>query len=74
MNNIQRKFLVSADIKRWLKTQMPKVQKTEQFYTISDADETCYYHKHFPDTYTRGIVDKHGNEEVVSVSEEVYDS
>jgi len=72
MNNIQRKFLVSADIQRWLKKQLPKVQKTEQFYIVSNVDEACYYHKHFPDTYTKVTVDKYGNEKVLSVSEEVY--
>jgi hypothetical protein len=74
MNNIQRKFLVSSDIQRWLKKQLPKIHKTEHFYTLSKTEQKCYYHKHFPDTYTRVIVDKHGNEEVASVSEEVYAS
>ncbi len=72
MNNIQRKFLVSADIRRWLKKQLSKVQKTEQFYTVLNADEACYYHKLFPDTYTKITVDKHGNEKITSVTEEVY--
>ena len=72
MNNIQRKFLVSADIQRWLKKHRPKVQKTEQFYAVSNTDEVCYYHKNFPDTYTKVTVDKHGNEKVTSVTEEVY--
>ena len=62
MNNIKRKFLVSADIKRWLKTQLSNIQKTEQFYVVSNADEACYYHKLFPDTYTKVSVDKDGNE------------
>ncbi len=74
MNNIQRKFLVSADIQRWLKKHMPKIHKTEQFYTVSNAQEACYFHKYFPDTYTKVMVDKHGNKEVISVSEEVYAS
>ncbi len=74
MNNIQRKFLVSADIRRWLKKYTPSIHKTEQFYTVSNAQETCYYHKHFPDTYTKKMVDKHGNKEIVSVSKEEYAS
>ena len=74
MNNIQRKFLVSSDIRRWLKKYTPSIQKIEQFYTVSNADKACYYHKHFPGTYTKVIVDKHGNEKVTSVSEEVYAS
>ncbi len=72
MNKIERKFLVSADIQRWLKKHRPKVQKTEQFYAVSNADEISYYHKNFPDTYTKVTVDNHGNEKVSSVSEEVY--
>jgi hypothetical protein len=72
MNNIKRKFLVSADIQRWLKQQRSNIQKIEQFYTVSYADEVCYYYKLFPDTYTKVTLDKHGNEENTSVSEEVY--
>jgi hypothetical protein len=74
MNNIQRKFLVSSDIRRWLKKYTPSIQKTEQFYTVSNADKACYYHKHFPDTYTKVMVDKQGNKEIASVSEEEYTS
>lgn len=74
MNNIQHKFLVSADIGRWLKKYTPSIHKTEQFYTVSNAQEKCYYHKDFPDTYTKTVVDNHGNKESVSVSEEEYAS
>jgi CYTH domain-containing protein len=74
MNNIQHKFLVSADIGRWLKKFTSSIHKTEQFYTVSNAQETCYYHKDFPDTYTKIMVDNHGNKESVSVSEEEYTS
>ena len=74
MNNIQRKFLVSADIQRWLKKYTPSIQKTEQFYTVSNADKACYYHKHFPDTYTKVMVDKHGHKEIAPVSKEEYAS
>ena len=72
MNKIKRKFLVSADIQRWLKNHVPKVEKTERFYTVSNADEVCYYHKLFPGTHTKVTVDEHGNEEIVPVTEEVY--
>lgn len=72
MNNIQRKFLVSADIERWLKKQSPELQRTERFYIASNADKACYYHKHFPDTYTKVMVDKHGDEEVSTVSADLY--
>lgn len=74
MNNIQRKFLVSSDIRRWLKKYTPSTQKTEQFYTVSNADKSCYYHKHFPDTYTKVMVDNHGHKEISSVSKEEYTS
>ncbi|GIT99046.1 hypothetical protein [Sulfurovum sp. TSL1] len=74
MNHIQRKFLVSADIRRWLKTQLPKTEKTEQFYTVSNAQEACYYRKAYPDTYTKVTVDRDGNETFSSVSAEEYAS
>ncbi|MGB5505734.1 MAG: CHAD domain-containing protein [Sulfurovum sp.] len=72
MNNIKRKFLVSADIQRWLKQQRSNIQQIEQFYTVSTVDEACYYSKLFPDTYTKVTVDKHGTEEITSINEEVY--
>jgi len=72
MNKIKRIFLVSSDILRWLKKQEPKVQKTEQFYTVSNTDEVCYYHKLFPGVYTKRTEDEHGNEELVNITEEVY--
>lgn len=72
MNNIKRKFLVSADIQRWLKQQRSNIQQIEQFYTASTVDEACYYSKLFPDTYTKVTVDKHGTEEITSINEEVY--
>ncbi|MDM5263910.1 hypothetical protein PF327_06835 [Sulfurovum sp. XTW-4] len=74
MNHIQRKFLVSADIRRWLKKQLPKTEKTEQFYTVSNDQEFCYYRKEYPDTYTKVTVDNHVNETLTSVSEEEYAS
>jgi hypothetical protein len=74
MNKIKRKFLVSADIQRWLKKQESKVQKTEQFYTVSNTDEVCFYQKLFPETCTKITMDEHGNENVISVTEEVYAS
>lgn len=74
MNNIQHRFLVSADIRRWLKKYRPNVHKTEQFYTVSNAQETCYYRKHFPDTYTKTMVSDHGDPEIIAVSEEEYAS
>jgi len=74
MNNIQRKFLVSADIERWLEKYRPTVDKTEQFYVSSELDTVYYYHKHFPDMYTKVRVDKIANEERSSVSQKVYTS
>ena len=74
MKKITRKFLVYADIRRWLEKQEPKVQKTEQFYTVWNADEVCYYHKLFPDTYTKFTTDAQGHEKITSVTQEKYDS
>lgn len=53
MNKIQRKFLLSADIKRWLYKQTFVLEKTEQFYVKSKEDKDCYYLKYFPNTYTK---------------------
>ena len=72
MNNIQRKFLVSADIERWLEKYTPRVDKIEQFYVSSEVDTVCYYHKHFPDIYTKVMLDKTANKEIDSVIEKVY--
>ncbi len=73
MNKIQRKFLISADIQRWLKEQILTLEKTEQFYIKSDSDTQCYYLKSFPQTYTKVMIGKEGKEDMVSVTEEVYD-
>lgn len=72
MNNIQHRFLVSSDIRRWLKKYTPIIHKKEQFYTVSNTQEAWYYHKHFPDSYTKVMVHNHGNKEIISVSEEKY--
>lgn len=72
MNKIQRKFLVSADIERWLKEQTFSTEKTEHFYVKSDSGTECYYRKSFPDTYTKVVTDKNGEETVLSVTEETY--
>jgi len=72
MNNIQRKFLVSADIERWLEKYTPTVHKTEQFYVSSSVDTVCYYHKHFPATYTKVLVNKTNAKETSSVTPEEY--
>jgi hypothetical protein len=74
MNNIQRKFLVSADIERWIEKYTPTVDKTEKFYVPSSLDTECYYHKHFPESYTKVVIDEKGNEESVSVLVTEYDS
>ncbi len=72
MNKIQRKFLMSADIQRWLKKQILRLEKIEQFYSKSDRDTTCYYLKNFPNTYTKVMTDKEGKEELLTVTEEEY--
>lgn len=72
MNKIQRKFLISADIQRWLKKQKFNLEKTEQFYIKSDSDTTCYYLKRFPDTYTKVTIDEESKEESLPVTEKEY--
>ena len=72
MNKIQRKFLVSADIERWLKKQIFSIEKTERFYIHSDSDTECYYLKSFPHTYMKVLTDKTGNEDGSPVTEESY--
>ena len=75
MNNIQKKFLVSTDIKRWLEKQISTLEKTEQFYVYSTTDEGRYYLKIFPDAYfkvSKVTVDTKVEEVRVVVNEEVY--
>ena len=72
MKKIKRTFLVSAEIQRWLKKYESSTQKIEQFYTLSNGDERCCYHKLFPDTSTKIMVDAEGNETVTPVTEVIY--
>lgn len=72
MNKIQRKFLISSDIQRWLQNQLFSLEKTEQFYVQVNKDNECYYLKQYPDTYTKMTIDKEGKEESSQVTEEEY--
>ena len=72
MNEIQRKFLISADIKRWLDKQTVTLGKIERFYVKSQKGVSCYYLKTFPSTCIKVMIDKEGKEIVSDVSEEVY--
>ncbi len=74
MNKIQRKFLISADIERWLSKQITGIEKTEQFYIRSQSDTVCYYLKTFPETYMKVTIDKEGKEAFSAVTEEIYHS
>jgi hypothetical protein len=68
MNEMQRIFLVSPDIERWLEKQTVSVEKTELFY----VDDNCYYVKQFPNTYTKVIVRSEELEEKDTVTEADY--
>jgi hypothetical protein len=68
MNEIQRLFLVSPDIERWLEKQTVSMEKTELFY----ADDSCYYVKQFPNTYTKVMVRSEELEEKDTVTEADY--
>ncbi len=72
MNEIQRKFLVSPDIKRWIKEQSVVLEQTEQFYMHSGRDTWHYYIKHFPDTYAEVLIDSEGQEKKTPTTEEQY--
>lgn len=72
MSNIQRKFLVSADIERWLEEETNSEEKSEQFYLSEEAGTFCFYNRYFPHTFSKTIVDKEGREAQSSVSEEAY--
>lgn len=72
MNQIERKFLISPDIQRWLLTQQVAVEEIEQFYVYSDSDTSCYYLKRFPDSYTKVTIDKEGQEHRETVTETLY--
>lgn len=70
MNNIEKRFLVSADIKRWLEKHSVTFEKTEQFYSASH--EASYYLRVLPESYTQVYVDNEEKEIHTEVSEEVY--
>ena len=70
MNEIQRKFLLSADIKRWIDKQTFTLEKTERFYVKSQIDTACYYLKTFPSTYIKVMIVKEGEEIISEVTEE----
>ena len=72
MNTIQHKFLISADIQRWLASHEFSLEKREQFYINLQDDTSCYYVKQFPDNYTKVLVDNEGKENISAVSEEEY--
>lgn len=72
MNEIQRKFLVSADIMRWLETYEYHSEEVEQFYVKSDENVTLYYKKYLPNIYTKVLVDKEKKEHFTPIQEEEY--
>lgn len=72
MNKIQRKFLLSADIQRWLQKQIFTLDKIEQFYTKTDENRAGYYLKYFPDTYIKIIIDSEGKEALQHIKEGEY--
>lgn len=72
MNNIQQKFLVSADIQRRLEKQRFSTHKTEQFYIKSDLDTQCYYLKDFPKDYTKVLMDSEGQKTISPQKAEEY--
>ena len=72
MKKITRKFLVSADIRRWLKEQESKMEKTEQYYTVFNTGTVSYCLKRFPETYTSVTVNETGNQEITPITEKEY--
>ena len=72
MKKITRKFLVSADIRRWLKEQESKMEKMEQYYTVFNMGTVSYCLKRFPDTYTSVTVNETGNQEITPITEKEY--
>lgn len=74
MNEIQRKFLVSPDIKRWLKQQVCSTEKLERFYAKPDKATQDYYLRKYPDTYSKVIVSEDTDEEFISIDEDEYRS
>jgi hypothetical protein len=71
-NEIQHKFLMSADIKRWVETQTYTLGKIERFYVKSEPDIIVYYLRNFPNTYLEVYVDNEGKERVSKITKEVY--
>lgn len=72
MNEMQRKFLLSADIKRWLEEQIFSLEKVEKFYIKSKDETECYFFKTFPNTYIKVMVDKEDKETFFDVRKEEY--
>ncbi len=72
MNKVKRKFLVSADIERWLKEQTFSIKMIERFYVESDSDIEWYYMKSFPRTYMKVMTSMEEKENIMPVTEETY--
>ena len=72
MNEIQRKFLISADIMRWLEKHEYHSDEVEQFYVKSTENETLYYKKELPNIYTKVLLDKEKKEHITAIKEEEY--
>lgn len=72
MNEIPRKFLVSADIMRWLEKHEYHSEKVEQFYVETRDDTSVHYRRYYPSIYTKVTMDKDREEKISPLSKEEY--
>ncbi len=72
MNEIHRKFLISADIMRWLEKHKYHSEEVEQFYLASPEETSLYYKKHLPDSYTKVMIDREKKEHSTVIEEAEY--
>ena len=72
MNKIERKFLITTDIERWLKAHPFSLDKSERFYTYLANETSTYYLKHFPETYLKIEVNTQSQESIHNVLEQEY--
>jgi CYTH domain-containing protein len=74
MNRIEHRFLISADIERWLEKQECIVKKTEEFFVETRANNHSHYRRVYPKNYRKVTTDKDNSEVVLEISKEEYES
>ena len=71
MNEIQSKFLVSADIMRWLETHEYSKKKIEKFY-IKSQNDTYIYYENSNDTYIQVVSENTQSSKTLTLTKSQY--